>query len=487
MNTIQKKILGLVSIVLFSMIVIWLTLTYYNQKTQEQYNYILQRYIRMNEVNDVSQQVITHLNEYLMEPSDEKKDSVDKSTEALQAVRMEVSKLRDSENEFDIIHYVNLIDSFTETAERTTAFHFHEEEESADAEFAKAVQISKYISEMTLTILNNELKTHDRFYRDIIVQSQELKKLGVWLLLSIAISLFFMTYWVSLGITRPVHQLTKAANELSKGRFNQPITVESNDEVAFLAKTFDAMRININRLISEIQHKAHLEHELQESKLLLKESQLKQLQSQINPHFLFNTLNILSKKAYLDGAEETSDLIVNVAELLRYNLKKLDQTVTLGEEVMLLRRYMEIQKARFTDRLHFHAEIDPACLHEPIPGLSLQPIIENAVIHAIEPKEDGGTIWVRIYEKDPFVVIEIQDDGLGMPPDIISRMMGMSRTGVKTDSTGIGFSNVMKRLSLFYGREDVIEIKSEEGTGTTIYLKIPREKGGKPNETSHCR
>ena len=146
--------------------------------------------------------------------------------------------------------------------------------------------------------------------------------------------------------------------------------MKSNDEIAFLAKTFDEMRININDLIVEIQQKAQLEHELQQSKLLLKESQFKSLQSQINPHFLFNTLNTLSKKAYLDGAEETSDLIVSVAGLLRYNLKRIDRSVTLFEEVVVLNQYMEIQKARFTDRLQFKSDIDESCLHVKIPGLN---------------------------------------------------------------------------------------------------------------------
>ncbi|OXS77637.1 sensor histidine kinase [Domibacillus enclensis] len=473
MNTIQKKIWGLVSVVLLIMIIIWLTLTYYNQKTQEQYNDILQRYIQMNEVTSVSDQVIMNLNNYLIEPSAAKKDQVNKSTESLRHVKKEINELRNMENTFALTNYMNLIDSLIETTERTMAFRDQEETESSASEFTEASRISKYISELTLTILDNELKTYDHFYRDIIIQSKELKKLGIWLLLLITVVLLFITYWVSLSITRPVHQLTKAANELSNGRFDQSITVESNDEIAFLAKTFNAMRININRLISEIQQKADLEHELQENKLLLKESQLRNLQSQINPHFLFNTLNILSKKAYLDGAEETSDLIVSVAELLRYNLKRLDHPVTLSEEVIVLKQYMDIQKARFTDRLRFNVEIDPTCLDVLIPGLSLQPIIENAVIHAVEPEEDGGTIWFRIHPGKDFVFIEIKDDGKGMPLEKINRLLESDRIEIEKHSSGIGFRNVVKRLQLFYGKKNLISIESEEGKGTSVHLKIP--------------
>ena len=315
MTTIQKKIWILVSVVLLIMGIIWLTLTYYNQKTQEQSNDILQRYLRMNEVTTASQQMITNLNNYLLDPTDNHKQQLEKSIVVIEKVQQDVAELRNAENAFSVTNYIHLIDSLIETTNRSIMFSEKQEMEGSTNEFNEANRISMYISEMTLTILDRELKTSNRFYRGIIKQSEELKKLGIWLLLLITVVLLLATYWFSLSITRPIHQLTKAANELSQGRFNQRIEVESNDEIAFLAKTFDEMRININDLIVEIQQKAQLEHELQQSKLLLKESQFRSLQNQINPHFLFNTLNTLSKKAYLDGAEETSDLISQCSRL----------------------------------------------------------------------------------------------------------------------------------------------------------------------------
>ncbi|RGP35075.1 sensor histidine kinase, partial [Pseudotabrizicola alkalilacus] len=234
----------------------------------------------------------------------------------------------------------------------------------------------------------------------------------------------------------------------------------SNDEISSLAQTFNRMRININNLFQEIQQKAQLEHELQQSKLLLQESQLKNLQSQINPHFLFNTLNTLSKKAYLEGSEETSDLLVSVAGLLRYNLKWLDKSVTLQDEVMVIQQYMNIQKARFTDRLTLHLEIDQSCLEVQIPGLTLQPIIENAVIYAVEPREDGGQIWLRIKDDDNMVRIEVEDDGPGIPENIRLQILDGELVETNSASTGIGFTNVVKRLRLFYGLENVMDIQS---------------------------
>ncbi|WP_277587504.1 sensor histidine kinase [Psychrobacillus antarcticus] len=483
MTTIQRKIWLLVSVMLLIMGIIWMMLTYYNQQTQEQTNTILQRYLRMNEVTIASQKMITDLNNYLLDPTEIHKVQIEKSIKTIEEVQKDVAKLRNEENAFSVSNYIHLIDSLVETANRSILFSEEQELEGSKNEFNEANRISMYISEMTLTILERELKTYNLFYREIIDQSEELKKLGIWILLLVTAVLLLATYWFSLSITKPVHQLTKAANELAQGRFNQKIKVESNDEIAFLAQTFDEMRININDLILEIQQKAQLEHELQQSKLLLKESQLKSLQSQINPHFLFNTLNTLSKKAYLDGAEETSDLLVSVAGLLRYNLKRIDRSVTLYEEVLVLYQYMEIQKARFTDRLHFDAHIDESCLHVNIPSLTIQPIIENAVIHAIEPEENGGTISFRILRDGSWIIMEIEDSGKGIPQENIELLLSGQMDSNEGHSTGIGFQNVVKRLQLFYGVDNLVSIESVEGIGTKVIIKIPETREEVNDET----
>lgn len=477
MNTIQKKIWMLALVVLAMMIAIWLTLTFYNQKMQTQYNDILQRYLQMNEVTSDSQQMVTDLNNYLLMPSQDTHSQLENSREQLLIVQSTVYELRNVENEFVLTNYSHLISSFVETVDRSIRFQEQEATEASLKEFTEATRISMYISEMTLTIIDTELKTYERFYREIIDQSAELKKLGVWLLLLITVALILFTYFFSMSITKPIHQLTKAANELAKGRFDQAIHVDTNDEISFLAETFDHMRGNINAMIVEIQQKAQLESELQDSKLLLQQSQLLNLQSQINPHFLFNTLNTLSKKAYLDGAEETSDLIVSVASLLRYNLKRMDRAVTLSEEAFVLRQYMEIQKVRFSDRLQFYTELDAACMNLQIPGLTLQPLIENAVIHAIEPEEDGGHIWFRIKDVNAEVWIEIEDNGKGMSQEKRLQLLDGAIIPAEGHSTGIGFTNVVKRLQLFYGKEDVVTIESEIGQGTKIILKLPKIRG----------
>ncbi|TLS49132.1 sensor histidine kinase [Paenibacillus antri] len=475
-TSIQKKIWILASVVLTIMAVIWGALTYYNQKTQDRYNDILQRYLRMNEATVASQQLVASLNNYLLSPTTDRLAQLQAGRDAMLRAKSEASRLRNADNDFEMSSYLHLIDSLVETTDRTLLFHDLKDAEASGRTFSEATRISKYISEMTLALIDKELKTYERFYRGIIEQSEALKRLGLWLLLLITFSLALFAYWFSSSITKPVFTLIQAAKELSRGRFDLKIEVASNDEMSFLAKMFDRMRININHLFLEIQEKAQLEKELQQSKLLLQESQLRSLQSQINPHFLFNTLDTISKKAYLEGSEETSDLLVNVASLLRYNLKRLDRSVTLYDEVRVLQQYIEIQKARFSERLRFHTDIDDSCLHVQLPGLTLQPIVENAVIHAVEPREDGGVIWFRVADGPERVTVEIEDDGPGIAPSVVERMLEGLSPEAESHSTGIGFANVVKRLRLFYAVEDVLDIESGVGAGTKIVLKLPKTR-----------
>ncbi|MBA9026378.1 MULTISPECIES: sensor histidine kinase [Bacillaceae] len=478
MNSIQKKILVLVIAVLFIMVAIWTSLTYYNQKMQNQYNEILERYLIMNEVTSESQQIVAALNNYLIEPSESNLKELNLNKNQILRTKERVSKFRNVDNDYALTNYENLIDSLVEITTQSVLARTGQQTEDYLSAFSEASRISKYISEMTLTLIDMELKTYDRFYRSIIDSSGELRMLGIWLLLLITFVVLLLAHWFAKRITRPVNQLTQAAHELSLGRFDLKIEVDSNDEISFLAKMFDKMRININNYLSEIKQKAQLEHELQESKLLLQESQLRSLQSQINPHFLYNTLDILSKKAYLEGSEETSDLLVSVAGLLRYNLNNLENSAALFEEVQVLKKYIDIQHARFTDRLHFHLEVDESCLDIKIPRLTLQPIVENAVIYAVEPDENGGSIYFRVKNEVDYVRIEIEDNGPGMTEEKVKQILHMNSKEVGGHFTGIGINNVVKRLSLFYSCNDVFEIESKVGIGTKVILKIPKNNEG---------
>lgn len=470
MRKIQNKIWVLVMIAVAIMGAIWLALTHVMEENQTQSNEMLKRYMEINAMTQQTSQLITSLNAQIVEPSTHHRDVTYTHIDRIQNVQQHVLQLKNAENAFDIMNYSHLLASLTDTSTRILNLIDEQEMEEANREFKEANRIANYVSDTTLTLLSSELTTYDEVYRNLIERSQALNQLAFIVLCWITAVLLLGTYWFSATLTKPVKQLTTAANALAQGKFDTTIDVHSKDELAFLAQTFDYMRKSINRSIDELQQKAQLEQELQQSQLLLKESQLKSLQNQVNPHFLFNALNTLSKKAYLDGAEETSDLLIDVAGLLRYNLKNSDQAVKLADELTVCRQYMQIQQARFSDRLQFEVDIDRRLTDVMMPSFTLQPLIENAVIHGIEPKEEGGTVTLKVALHDGSVRIEIHDDGLGMHAQQIAALWQAD------PQEHIGFANVAMRLTLFFGRSDLMDIQSEVGKGTTIHIYIPLEE-----------
>ena len=212
-------------------------------------------------------------------------------------------------------------------------------------------------------------------------------------------------------------------------------------------------------------------------KALLKESELKFLQSQINPHFLFNTMNAAAQLAMIEDAEKTSEFIQNIADIFRYNLKNMDELVSLREELDFVEKYMNILKMRFGERIAYECEIDPSSLNIKIPRITLQPIIENAYIHGLQNLERKGTIRVetKIYENS--LVISIQDNGKGMSKEQVDHFIYDDNVeNINKHLSGIGVSNVIKRLKLLFQEDEthkIIDIVSEIDKGTTVKLILP--------------
>ncbi|MEX2461081.1 MAG: sensor histidine kinase [Paenibacillaceae bacterium] len=478
MNTIRKKIILLSLCSWVIMAGIWFALTLYNQSSIEKYNQILQKYLSMNKISQLSSSAVIWMKHYLDEHLQNDRSEYHSIKDQLQQAKFNLVLLENKNNENLLANYAGMIESQIEAMDLTIRSEQMNDRDEVKRNFDEATNISKYISEETLTLLSTELATHDQFYQSIIEESNNLRKMGFWTMAMASCVLLLFSYRFADGITRPILALSLAAKKIAQGNFDNPVEIVSNDEISFLGRTFNHMRLNIKQSILEIQDNAQLENELQEHKLRLKENELKSLQSQINPHFLFNTLNILAKKAYLEGAEETSDLISSVAGLLRYNLKRLDSPVTLRDELRILDEYLIIQKARFMDRVQVRKEVDEACLSIHMPNLTIQPFVENAFIHAIEPSEIGGCITIRTYSQEDAVIVEIADDGIGIMEERLKAILEDSDEGrEKGHSSGIGIGNVVDRLRLFYGVKDVVQITSSPGVGTCVKLILPFQKG----------
>ncbi|MGB4630673.1 MAG: PocR ligand-binding domain-containing protein [Tepidanaerobacteraceae bacterium] len=201
--------------------------------------------------------------------------------------------------------------------------------------------------------------------------------------------------------------------------------------------------------------------------------ELKVLQAQMNPHFLFNTLNTAARLSYLENAKRTGEIIYSLASLLRYSLRNLEQFVTLKEEVAYIQHYLHIQKARYQDLLKPSVDV-PASLQDIlIPVMTLQPLVENAIIHGLEQKEDNWELQIMAYEEGENVIIEIRDNGVGMDSKTLKELNEFTRTG-KGHVTGIGIPNVDIRIKRYFGPNYGLEVASERGKGSVTRLRLPK-------------
>jgi two-component system LytT family sensor kinase len=228
-------------------------------------------------------------------------------------------------------------------------------------------------------------------------------------------------------------------------------------------------------LIEERRMRAELEK-------TLKDTELKALQSQINPHFLFNTLNIISRLSILEPPEKTQEMVHALARLLRYSLRRTHEVVTLGEELEQVGRYLLIQKVRFGERIQAEIDVPAELLSLKIPLLTLQPLIENSIVHGLEPKKSGGKISIRGQLQGQMILLNVIDDGLGMPAETIDRILTMNDKGPRPSTsrghtTGLGIANVHLRLLHHFGQEYRLSIDSTVGKGTTISLLLPDRRG----------
>lgn len=290
-----------------------------------------------------------------------------------------------------------------------------------------------------------------------------------------------MIFMLTRNMTSPLIKLSKAANEVAAGNFDVEIEdVESGDEIGIVSRAFQKMVTSIQIYIQEIKNSMERESRMKEKELLMessmREAQLKTLQAQINPHFLFNTLNAGAQLAMMEGADKTTEFIENMADFFRYNIKKMNQDTTVGEEVRLVDNYIYILNVRFTGEIHFEKEIDKKVLDVKVPSMILQPIVENAVNYGIRNIDREGKIKLTVYQKEEFIYLSVWDNGIGMSEEKISQILKgeMREVDLKSNSNGIGLGNVIERLKLFTGREDVMEIRSAgRDKGSEFVIKVP--------------
>jgi len=357
--------------------------------------------------------------------------------------------------------------------------------EKVRSRYEKATELYGYINTFIYSLNNEQFRVNSSSYQVLSTSLKYLEWINIGTFILVGVCNIVLIVLLINTITKPLQSLAGRADQVAKGNMEvELLPIVYEDEVGVVSKAFNAMIISVREYIDRVRKSMETENALKEKELMmethLKDAQIKYLQAQINPHFLFNTLNAGAQLAMMEGADRTYRYVQRVADFFRYNVRKTNNTVTLREEIALVDTYIYILNVRFSGEIHFRKEVDEGLLEIQVPSMILQPIVENSVNYGIRGIDWEGEIVLSVYRQEDTICISVKDNGIGISREKIDKIMSseLRAADLSRDSNGIGLDNVIGRLRLFLNEEDVISILSEgENKGTEVLIYIPVREG----------
>ncbi|QBD85307.1 sensor histidine kinase [Clostridium tetani] len=297
--------------------------------------------------------------------------------------------------------------------------------------------------------------------KKIHTQINQIINLILFVGLILLLAAILLSIVISGSIVKPIHRLKNNMLEISKGNFDSYYEIKNNDEISILGQVFNQMLTDIKRLINKV-------YQVEKQK---RSAELRVLQSQINPHFLYNTLDTIQWKALEYNAFEVVDMINSLSGFFRISLSDGKEFITISDEVAHVSNYLEIQKIRYKDKISYSMDVDSSLDQYLIPKLIVQPLVENSIYHGLKLQKCKGIINVSISSKDGFLFIKVIDNGLGINSEKLIVLRKNLAESIETNHYGL--YNINERLKLAFGKRYSIEIKSELKIGTQVLLRIP--------------
>jgi two-component system, sensor histidine kinase YesM len=289
--------------------------------------------------------------------------------------------------------------------------------------------------------------------------------------ITIIFALFIIIYF-SKTISERLNILRREMHRVVNGDFYIVSRIEGTDEIGELYQDLKTMIKSIKKLIEEVYMEKIQKEQLRASQ---KEAEFKMLANQINPHFLYNTLETIRMKAFCNGDKEIANIVKKLGKIMRRNLEVSGKIVSLKSELDLIDSYLQIQAMRFEGMVKYELNIESSIKkdeYEILP-LLLQPVVENAFVHGLEEKKEKGTIIIDILEKDNCLIIKVNDDGVGIAPEKLEKINKKLIFSEENNGKSIGMINVNQRIKIHYGKQYGLSIESKFGKGTTVTLSLP--------------
>ncbi|MDR6551747.1 histidine kinase [Paenibacillus qinlingensis] len=312
--------------------------------------------------------------------------------------------------------------------------------------------------------------------QELTTDMHAIKNISIIAGIGIIVSMLIMGYFFFNNLTRPVMGLIADMKKIGKRDVGFRVKVRSTNEVGVLAYDINSMMDKMEEMTSDI---FNTQIRLYESELSKKQAEFSALQSQINPHFLYNTLNCISSIGLEYGSKEIAQITSSMSKIFRYSIKN-DELVLISEEIQCIKAYMNIISIRYESKFSMEVDVDEKLLDMKTPKMILQPIVENAVYHGLERVDAGGHLRVSGHiDANGDVCFQVSDSGLGIDTEGLAsikaklNMDHSERVSNSLEGKSIGLSNINNRIKLLFGESYGVEIESQMGTGTTVIVKIP--------------
>lgn len=480
--SIRNKLLAAFALTSLLMFAINLFMYWQVNKTIKRIDEVYVSNVSLNQLSDAFIQVHSDVYAYLTVKSS---DALENYYRSEQNYKEQIEQLNSDIVDSDMLMLEKNIRSMSQTylavAGEAVQAKRGRNVEKYKASYEESVGLYNYINTYVNRLSNLHFKSNASSYQILLRSLQYLEVVSSVILLAITLINVVILMLITRNITRPLARLAESAHLVGEGNFQAEVPqTDAKDEIGIVTRAFNKMVHSLKEYIDKTRESMEKERQMKERELLmethLKDAQLKYLQSQINPHFLFNSLNAGAQLAMMEDAEKTCLFVERMADFFRYNVKKVSEDATLREEVASVDNYIYILNVRFAGDIHFSKTIEESALDQKVPSMVLQPLVENAVNHGIRNIDWQGTIHLDVRCEGGFVRVSIKDNGKGMTKERIDKVLrgGMRESSGTEDSTGIGMDNVISRLELYYNRKDLMQIVSEgENKGTEIIVLLP--------------
>lgn len=487
-NTLKRKVFTFIVVILICFLSGFLYTFYTTLKVNQQINEMFTTSIELDKMNNHMEQFEMALESYLASKSSDSFVLYLDNYNALMSLSKTINDPESGENaSLQMKNIGRLLNAYLEVSEDAIEYKRGRNTERYLFAYSEMLTIGSYIDQKVQKLESWDFKINLENYMQLTAKFSEIQVNLIFIVvLLVALSLLFV-FSFSTNVTSPIIELSKRAEDIARGIYSFERNKEKHfKEAEVLKDTFYDMASHIQKYITELEDKVETENKLRVSETeklkmqySLNQAELMALQSQINPHFLFNTLNAGMQLAIIEDADRTAFFLENLSSLFRYNIQSLQNKVKLEQEFDNARKYYELMRVRFGDQFHLEFALEDAAKDFEMPPLILQPIIENALIHGFKNKTEAGRIKIEAYLIENHIQVDILDNGEGIEVKEVLRLNQGDFTRLADrggHTTGLGLGNVYERLRHFFEVDHLMHFESVLGDYTKVTITLPRRE-----------